>query len=581
MFNIQHLDVEQVMEQVVTDGQGRTFTYSSVIRDMRVTVKNAYGEITLCLHLTNVALLDHHPDLSVWGSLGRDWAAKVQAVADRRASVEHFDSTSQWQGGGVRNTGFGSWQMTQPQLRGHVVRIPYQELQVYELPESHPVFSNPRCVERELIGLMENVLPTAFHLLPLAFTFEMVPQLLWVAHAAHRDRDAKNDPDFQTPAKRMRSIPANLTANPLIFHYLHYPTPPAIAFGDLGVEVPASVSFLGTMDIPSSLYPFELRPPGDVLADLRRAYHYHLLQPMPNVDIINTLRSLGQELLAFIQHQDLHLAGAATFAQQLDVLHIPRFDSWACIQGCQDGNMITLAQLTTDKPQHDVLRSIDGVPEGLQVPTSWLLRQHDADLHDIISLQHKQLPHFMMESEQSPMSPQAIASQRYWPTSMEEQLVVTAGQMAMTKALKQQLQAGTPLHFMVPVDQGLNAVWEAMRWAMRTVRGPSAPSLLDNDEQGSLAYNRYIHHEAFKRWYRRRQDLEPALRSMGLQACYLLAATRMAQAEEPGPVTQRHLEEVGAIADLDVNAILNGLRAPFGPVMGHWHLRDIIPDHFT
>jgi hypothetical protein len=30
---------------------------------------------------------------------------------------------------------------------------------------------------------------------------------------------------------------------------------------------------------------------------------------------------------------------------------------------------------------------------------------------------------------------------------------------------------------------------------------------------------------------------------------------------------------VGAIADLDVNTILDGLRAPYGPRMGHWIFR--------
>jgi hypothetical protein len=42
-FNIQHLEVQQVMERVVTDGQGRTFPYSSVIRIMRVTIKDTYA----------------------------------------------------------------------------------------------------------------------------------------------------------------------------------------------------------------------------------------------------------------------------------------------------------------------------------------------------------------------------------------------------------------------------------------------------------------------------------------------------------------------------------------------------------
>jgi hypothetical protein len=260
MFNIQHLEVEQVMEQVVTDGQGRVFPYSSVVRIMRVTVKDAYGEITLCMHLPNVALLTQYPDPSVWGSLGRDWAAVVQAVADRDAPIENFDSTSHWQGGDVFSAGFGKWQLTQPQVRGHVVRVPYQQLQVFQLPESHPVLNDPQCTNRELFALMENVLPTTFHLMPLAFSFEMVPQLLWVAHAAHRDREATDDADFQTPSRRMRAIPANLTANPLLFHHHHYPALPATAFGDLGVDVPAPAFFLTTTSIPPSLYPL-LRAP--------------------------------------------------------------------------------------------------------------------------------------------------------------------------------------------------------------------------------------------------------------------------------------------------------------------------------
>jgi hypothetical protein len=344
MFNIQHMEVEQVKEQVVTDSQGRTFSYSSVVRTMLVTVKDVYGEITLCLHLPNVALLTHYPDPSVSGSLGRDWAALVQAVADRKVPVEHFDSTSHWQGGDVLSAGFGNWQLTQPQLRGHVVSVPYQQLQVFELPESHPVLSDPQCTNREMIALMENVLPTAFHLMPLAFTFEMVPQLLWVAHAAHRHHAATNDPDFSTPARRMRSIPSTLTANPLLFHHHHhYPALPANAFGDLGIDVPAPAFFLNSMSIPSSLYPFELRSPGKVLDSLRSTYHYYQAQPVPNAFILGTLRRLGEELVAFIQHQDRHHADAATYAQQLDALGIPRFNSWDCFQGCAMDNRMQRA----------------------------------------------------------------------------------------------------------------------------------------------------------------------------------------------------------------------------------------------
>jgi hypothetical protein len=316
-----------------------------------------------------------------------------------------------------------------------------------------------------------------------------------------------------------------------------------------------------------------------VLDSLRSTYHYYKAQPVPNAFILGTLRRLGEELVAFIQHQACHLADAARYAQQLEALGIPRFNSWECFQGCLVGDIIKPAQLTTDTPLQDELQSIDAAPEALQVPTSWMVRQYDAVLHYLVPMQHKQVGHFAMESDQQPMSLQSVAARRYWPTPMEEQLIVTAGQMAMLKALKQQLQVGHPLHFMVPVDRGLDALWDAMRWAIRMVRGTDAPPLLDDGQAGSMHFNSHLHHDAFRSWYLRWQDLEPVLHNMGLQACYLLAATRMAQAEEPGPVTQRHLEVVGAIADLDVNAILDGLRAPHGPTMGHWPFREAVPNH--
>jgi hypothetical protein len=100
----------------------------------------------------------------------------------------------------------------------------------------------------------------------------------------------------------------------------------------------------------------------------------------------------------------------------------------------------------------------------LQVPTSWLLRKYDSVLDYLGYLQRQQLLHFVMESEQRPMSPEAIAAQRYWPSPMEEQLVITAGQMAMLKVLKEELQAGDPLHFMPPVDRGLDALRAAMNY---------------------------------------------------------------------------------------------------------------------
>lgn len=568
-FNIMHLEAVSVPEDEVVDGKGRRFTYTSVLPEARAEILDARGQVNLCVHLKDVALLTKYPVTSVWGCLGRDFAELVQAVVDPRVPVASHESTARWQGGGPDTWGHGCVVMCQPSQVGHMALLPLQERQRVTMPASHPALSSPELLRREQLALMEHVIPSGLHLCPLALSIDMVPQLLTMGLNSRVPRTAPEGPVFgANPTRSMRALPRAMSGEPISVSVTHLPSPPAAAFGNLRVSCPSLCTMRMRRSFASEAYLCASLE--EQLARVRR----RLAGPLPAADRA-VLNHEGQELAAYLHHRNMlgrkahSLANTSRAGERLETV-----DSWSCIQGALDYSVelpvLTPLRFTMDVPRQGTVLSDDALPPELPVPRSWMERRHQAEMQHMRQAQEKFLDNFLQEAEQHPLYPDEVASQRYTISSVEQRLVVTAARMAAVDSIHRQFMEGQPLGFVGVFEDALAALDAALRFCMETVRGPLAPALADDDEEGSWGANRREAHDAFTPWFERRQEWEDVTRSAAAHSIQLLAATRMAQAEELGPVTGLHMELAGKLASLDPNAIMDQLRAPHGPFIGHW-----------